>query len=382
MTKPIVLIGRFFDGRSSKPYEVLCRVTSHNMALAKASDPSDILAVWPVDEVRDDKAARKMGGAILRRSRDDDAYLELGDDAPSLDHLKAWFPNLLAKSALHTRGAREVLLYIGISISALVALFALLIPYAASRLADNFPDDYAVQIGDSVIERMTTIEGARSNQSGLCRDEASNQIIQSLVDQLAEVMGMSDDQPLRAVIINSPIRNAAALPGGRMLVFGGLIGLAENGDQLAAVIAHELGHVKHRDPLRQTIHAGFNGILIGLLIGDVTGGAVLTVAVENALNSAYSRDAEGRADEAAHDAIAKLGGDPAQLGAILALLTSENGDPPALLQVFSSHPSLKDRLTTQPNPNGDPFRILSRTDFETLKKACGLGPKPSGEKLP
>lgn len=65
------------------------------------------------------------------------------------------------------------------------------------------------------------------------------------------------------------------MPGGLIILFRGLIDAAESSDEVAAVYAHELGHVVARDPTRIALRsAGSIGVL-GLLLGDFAGGAVV-----------------------------------------------------------------------------------------------------------
>jgi predicted Zn-dependent protease len=51
-------------------------------------------------------------------------------------------------------------------------------------------------------------------------------------------------------VLASPVPNAFALPGGRIYLLNGLLQKAESADEIAGVIAHEMGHVSHRDQTR------------------------------------------------------------------------------------------------------------------------------------
>ncbi|WP_163071438.1 M48 family metalloprotease, partial [Acinetobacter baumannii] len=90
-----------------------------------------------------------------------------------------------------------------------------------------------------------------------------------LMHTLREAGGV--DASAEAAVISNTIANAIALPGGKIYVFEGLLDKAENVDELAGVLAHELGHVKNRDGLRNMIYNGGTSFLIGLLFGDITG---------------------------------------------------------------------------------------------------------------
>jgi Zn-dependent protease with chaperone function len=77
--------------------------------------------------------------------------------------------------------------------------------------------------------------------------------------------------PLRVAVVRRPEANAIALPGGRVYVFEGLVDKAENADELAGVIAHEIGHIAHRDGVRAVMQAAGLSFLFGMLIGDFSG---------------------------------------------------------------------------------------------------------------
>ena len=86
------------------------------------------------------------------------------------------------------------------------------------------------------------------------------------------------------------------LPGGHVYVFEGLIDKAETPDELAGVIAHEIGHVAHRDGMRAVMQAAGLSFLFGMLLGDFIGGGAVVMAMRTVLQSSYSREIEAAAD--------------------------------------------------------------------------------------
>src|SRR5581483_9059372 len=104
--------------------------------------------------------------------------------------------------------------------------------------------------------------------------------------------------------------NAIALPGGHVYVFEGLIKQARSPDELAGVVAHELGHVAHRDGTRSLLQAAGLSFLFGVLLGDFTGGGLVVIAAKTAMQSAYTRKVEAAADAYSVDLVTRIGGDP------------------------------------------------------------------------
>ena len=95
---------------------------------------------------------------------------------------------------------------------------------------------------------------------------------------------------LRVRIVNVDMVNAAALPGGQILIFRGLLQEAKNPDELAGVLGHEIGHVRNRDVMEALLRQMGLSLLLGGVGGDVGG------ALNSAISASYSRAAESRAD--------------------------------------------------------------------------------------
>ncbi len=88
--------------------------------------------------------------------------------------------------------------------------------------------------------------------------------------------------------------NALALPGGMMVVTDGLIEIAKNDDEIIAVLAHELGHIKQRHAFRQSIQGTLSGLVLAAITGDVSSlGSGLPAAL---MQMRYSRGHELEAD--------------------------------------------------------------------------------------
>ncbi len=134
--------------------------------------------------------------------------------------------------------------------------------------------------------------------------------------------------------------NAFALPGGTVVVTDELAALAKSDDELAGVIAHELGHLEHRHGLRALLQAVGVGALASGALGDFEG--VLAGAGPLLLQLQYSRGFEREADNFARRTLAEADADPRALGRMLVRLEAANasGGLPAYL---STHPATEER---------------------------------------
>ncbi len=122
-----------------------------------------------------------------------------------------------------------------------------------------------------------------------------------ILDIVLRIVSVTEkkDIPWRVTILNSPVVNAFALPGGYVYVTRGLLALANTEAEVAGVLAHEVGHVIARHGAQRQSRAtgiGLLGALAGILtqsgdvfrLGQTVGGMYL---------AGYSRDQEFEADE-------------------------------------------------------------------------------------
>ena len=137
--------------------------------------------------------------------------------------------------------------------------------------------------------------------------------------------------------------NAFAVPGGLVVMTDAMVELAENDDELIAVLAHEVGHQANRHSLRILLQNSATAVLFAALTGDLTGVTALSGALPTVLVQAkYSRDFEREADEFAFRYLDQKGIDSGVLSGLLLRLEEGGGaDVPGWL---STHPSSKERV--------------------------------------
>jgi Zn-dependent protease with chaperone function len=94
--------------------------------------------------------------------------------------------------------------------------------------------------------------------------------------------------------------NALALPSGIVIVTDDLVKLARNDEEIAGVVAHELGHVQERHALRHVLQNSAATLIIASLTGDIVSITSLSATLPTALvDASFSRDFEREADSAA-----------------------------------------------------------------------------------
>ncbi len=190
---------------------------------------------------------------------------------------------------------------------------------------------------------------------GLVADAELGAYVRSVGDRLA-ASSPRRDVPYAFHVVDTPEPNAFAIPG-HVYVTRGILMLMNDEDELAGVMAHEVGHIAARHAVQRLSRALPAGILTGVVSG-VTGlaspllGSLFeaggSLATE-ALLAPYSRDQEREADRVGQEIAARAGFDPAALARALATLERFEalGDEPRRRpSFFDSHPSTPERART------------------------------------
>ncbi|MBN8997098.1 MAG: M48 family metalloprotease [Rhizobiales bacterium] len=140
-----------------------------------------------------------------------------------------------------------------------------------------------------------------------------DRVEQSVARIVGRVVAASDkpEQSYRITILNAPAVNAFALPGGYLYVTRGLLALANDSSEVAAVLAHEIGHITANHAIERQNKAR-NALLVSRVVTDVlddSSGKLALAASQRTLAS-FSRQQELEADAIGVRTIGKAGYDP------------------------------------------------------------------------
>ena len=118
-------------------------------------------------------------------------------------------------------------------------------------------------------------------------------------------------------VANIGIVNAVALPGGKIIIFQGLLEKSKSSDELAGVLAHEIGHVRRRHVMQSLLRQLGLSFLLGGVDGQAGG------ALNSLLSMAYGRDAESDADNWSIARMAEAKIDPTDTGGFFERMSAE-----------------------------------------------------------
>jgi predicted Zn-dependent protease len=215
-------------------------------------------------------------------------------------------------------------------------------------------------------------------------DRTVDDYVAKLTDPLFAVARKArpDLKDWKVHVINDPKTvNAFATTGGDLYVYSGLIQLADDGAELAGVIAHEIGHVAQYHVQRQMVDAFGLQALTELAVGKNPGVATQLVAGVGGKVAmlANSRGDEKEADEWGVLHANEAGYDPNGLVRFFQKLHGQEGKTPAALGWLSDHPTTPDRIQDTQNliqSKGLHATGKGPSGLDAVKAALGRLPAP------
>lgn len=230
---------------------------------------------------------------------------------------------------------------------------------APGFVAPLIPQSWENRMGDAMVGDF----GGR-----FCHTPAGDAAIQSLVEQIDPAHEARDIS-----LANIPMVNAVTLPGGHIILFDGLVQQASSPDEVAGVLGHELGHVRHRDTLTGLVRQLGLSVVLGGMGGNAGG------YLNGALSLSYGRDAETAADGVAMEQMGKARISPLPTAAFFERLGGkEEGGEAQAMTWLSSHPLSADRrrrfaAAVKPGVNYRP--ALDQAQWQALRESCTADPK-------
>lgn len=201
--------------------------------------------------------------------------------------------------------------------------------------------------------------------------------INRYINILGQTLAAASDKPeifggYHFLVLDSDDINAFATPGGHIFVTRGLIRCCTSEDALAAVLAHEIGHVQLRHGMESIEKARITEALTVITTeGAKTLGSaevaqltesfsgVISDIVNSLVNNGYSRSFEYEADQASVQLVRRVGYNPEGLIDMLNMM--QNRLKPGGLDFAKTHPSPKDRIS-EIQSQGEQFIPLSEPD--------------------
>jgi len=329
------ITGQFFTGESSKSHEATLMF-----------DGSQYLKVIYRDGEVSDKVGRLN---ISSRLGNIPRYIKFSNGGKFVTADNVAVDNLLKQAGLKPKGGllhklESHSLFVVLSLFLLVATFfysiTVVIPRFADETAQIAPPELAQMISESAIEAF--------DETWFEETEIEEGLQANLKEEFAFIAEpYADEFNFQLHFRKSSIigANAFALPSGDIFITDDLLKVADNKDEILAVLAHEIGHVVHRHGLRRLFEDSLIAVLIFGVTGDTTMFAQAATLLPVLLVSRhYSRDYEREADEFAHQLMTENNISYQHFANILERLDEAYKEHRGVSTFFSTHPETEERM--------------------------------------
>lgn len=330
--------GQYFDGHSPIAHRVTIAITPAGLRIDGTPEQA---CLWPFEDIHQTQGQYE-GEEIRLERRNDRHDLLVLDDAGFLTALHQLAPSEVGHlHNPHTRTRR-----IGLTVAAGLLAIPLIwfvytkgVPALAGPLTNAIPYSWETHLGEALVEKIAPSEERCSDPRLL---EKTNTLVQALVSTVETV-----PYTFRIAIVDQPILNALALPGGYIIIFRGLLESTETPEEFTGVLAHEIQHILQRHGMRLLVQNMTLGLIIGALTGDVSGIMAFVLEGAHVLQSlSYSRFAEEEADRKGMALLLAAGINPDGMISFFEYVKEQHGDnnQNPLWRYLSTHPTAGDRV--------------------------------------
>ena len=306
-------------------------------------------------------------GQYLRLSHESHpgARLIIPDNAFSAQ-LVSLAPHL--KGGFNSTRTLRLFFWIGGGLIVFASLIYLTLNFAPQKIAFLLPDAWSERVGEQM-------EASLVDNAKACHTPAGDSAVAAMLGNLAE--GNPDMPPLRVRIYDIPVMNAFTLPGGHIVMTRALVEKATAPEEVAGVLAHEIGHAAHHHPEAQLVRVAGLQVLLSVATGTSGGTNAGSIAGLAAILRS-SRDAEREADAYAMAMLNAARIDPLGLKHFFEKVLAEEGKSSGgalskLGTLFSTHPGTDERIgLIKPLPEGVQLKPpISGAQWKDLKAICG-----------
>lgn len=332
---------RYYDGLTARSRAVEVEIAATGLAIFDEAGP--VVGSWPGEGIR--LVERPREGEPVRLGLAGTTARLILDDPGIVEPLRRAAPHLLRRHRTSRRTVGRIALWGVLAAASLAGIVLVLIPLMSAQLAAVTPDSAKYRLGRTVLVHLVDLlPGPRTASAGrYCANEDGLAALRRLVERLGA--DLEDRPTVHAVVVNVPLVNAFALPGGIMVFTRGLLDETGSPEEIAGIAAHELGHLAHDHSTRALYRSFAVALLVGVLFGDLTGGTLAGGLAEWLVNTGYSREIERDADAFALERLKAAGIGTEGLADFFARLEEKHGEESGpLFGLLSTHPATAERL--------------------------------------
>lgn len=195
-----------------------------------------------------------------------------------------------------------------------------------------------LKLGDLIAEYV--IETTNQN---VLKNELIDSVVWAVSAHLQKQIEFSE-YDYKIQVLDNPEINAFTIPGGRIYVFKGLLKFCDSAEHLAAVLAHEMGHIEKRHTVSKLVKEFGLKIIFSMAMG---GDSVLFSELgQTLLSSKFDRSQEKEADQFALELLENTQISPTSIASFFRKLNRENLDYNEKMEFLMTHPHNNSRIKT------------------------------------
>lgn len=328
--------GRYFDGKTSAGYPAQVNMNSWSLEISYAGPEGQQQISWAPDKIYPNDFTGR-GTVYLKYGDYPFQYLEVNQENFERE-FKETYPNAKfhksAYNAVFSTGVKGILVMAVLFIGIVLLGYFYALPAFAEYVAGSVPISWEKQFGDAAYNQMMGSETIDKDNS-------------KRANAFFKEMGYKTDYDVEIVVTKNGIVNAFALPGGKIVVYEGILRGIDSHQEFAALLSHEFSHVELRHSTKNIFRSLSSYMLISLILGDA--GGLTAVVIQNAdqlKQLGYSRGLEEEADRSGLKLMKDKQIDPQGMEDLLKTLKEEEGESgiDESTAFLSSHPLTKERM--------------------------------------
>ncbi len=334
----------FFDGKSSRVHQVQVLLDEEAEQLSVRGAAAGEQR-YPLADI---KIAPRVGRTPRFIYLTDGASLETQDNeavdniVPALPHGRFHLAQHHVESKL-----RWIILMLALTIAFGWATIEYGVPYFAKQVAFALPRNVDEQLGDGAL---ATLDEYIFNPSSLGASDRTR--LRDRFDQMVASSDLEADD-VQLEFRASPVMgaNALALPSGIIIMTDELVRMAVDDEEILAVLAHEIGHIRHRHSLRGVLQNSTVALMIAGITGDLASLTSISATIPTLMvQLKYSRGFELEADDDAVALMKEMNIEPTKLGDILLRMTDATSDETEseegndISDYLATHPGSDERM--------------------------------------
>ena len=326
--------GRLYDGKSADRKVVEVSVDAEGL-LIRGPDIEPLR--WNRTDVR---LRSPVGSGPWVVESGEGARLEVAEGFAQA--ISAWSGDDINRSvrALESKWP-WVIVALAVGVGVLLAMLRWGVPAVARGVAASVPAQTEQRVGQQVIRLLD-----RSLMEPSLLPDPTRARVERLFAAIEVESGYDGGITLQFRSSERVGANAFALPGGTIVLTDEIIELAESDDEIAAVLAHEIGHVVGRHSLRLVLQNSLGTLLLASVTGDIASTTALGAGIPAVLMQlGYSREMEREADAYAFGVLRDRGYDTGALRSLLSRIQDQYGTE-EVPDFLSSHPRTESRDET------------------------------------